>query len=76
MLRAPGDRCRQVEDHRVAGPRLSRPQSDGSPVRAVEKGPVELGRWGKDDEIGAMNLIGPAKWKQAAALVKEGLFAT
>src|SRR5678816_3479569 len=31
------------------------------------------GRWGKDDEIGTMNLITPAKRKQAAALVKEGL---
>ena len=31
------------------------------------------GRWGKDDEIGTMNLITPAKRKQAAALVKEGV---
>ena len=31
------------------------------------------GRWGKDDQIGAMNLITPAKRKQAAALVKEGV---
>ena len=30
------------------------------------------GRWGKDDEIGALNLITAAKRKQAAALVKEG----
>src|SRR5947208_14964499 len=30
------------------------------------------GRWGKDDERGALNLITPAKRKQAAALVKEG----
>src|SRR5882672_9951381 len=30
-------------------------------------------RWGKDDEIGTMNLITPAKRKQAAALVKEGV---
>ena len=30
------------------------------------------GRWGKDDEIGTMNLITPAKRKQAAALVREG----
>ena len=29
-------------------------------------------RWGKDDEMGAMNLITPAKRKQAAGLVKEG----
>src|SRR5262245_59784685 len=29
-------------------------------------------RWGKDDELGAINLITAAKRKQAAALVKEG----
>src|SRR5215471_15578310 len=31
------------------------------------------GRWGKDDEIGALHLITPAKRKQAASLVKEGV---
>jgi kynurenine formamidase len=31
------------------------------------------GRWGKDDQIGALNLITPAKRKQAAALVREGV---
>jgi kynurenine formamidase len=31
------------------------------------------GRWGKDDQLGTMNLITPAKRKQAAALVKEGV---
>jgi len=30
------------------------------------------GRWGKDDQLGASNLITPAKRKQAAALIKEG----
>ena len=30
------------------------------------------GRWGKDDQIGAMNLITPAKRRQAAGLVTEG----
>jgi kynurenine formamidase len=30
------------------------------------------GRWGKDDEIGALNLITPEKRKAAAALVREG----
>ena len=30
------------------------------------------GRWGKDDQIGALNLITPAKRREAAALVKEG----
>src|SRR5260370_29248024 len=31
------------------------------------------GRWGKDDQLGALNLITPAKRKQAASLVKEGV---
>ena len=30
------------------------------------------GRWGKDDELGTLNLITPQVRKQAAALVKEG----
>src|SRR5438132_9144455 len=29
-------------------------------------------RWGKDDQMGAINLITPAKRKQALALVKDG----
>jgi len=29
------------------------------------------GRWGKDGQIGALNLITPAKRKEAAGLVKE-----
>ena len=40
-----------------------------------EKWKAELsnwGRWGKDDQIGALNLITPAKRRQAAALVREG----
>jgi len=31
------------------------------------------GRWGKDDQMGTVNLITPAKRKQAVALVREGL---
>jgi kynurenine formamidase len=31
------------------------------------------GRWGKDDQKGAVNLITPAKRKQAAAAVKDGV---
>ena len=30
------------------------------------------GRWGKDDQAGALNLITPAKRREAAALVKDG----
>jgi kynurenine formamidase len=41
-----------------------------------EKWKTELsnwGRWGKDDQLGAINLITAAKRKQAAALVREGV---
>jgi kynurenine formamidase len=31
------------------------------------------GRWGKDDEMGTLNLITPAKRKAATALVKQGI---
>jgi kynurenine formamidase len=31
------------------------------------------GRWGKEDQMGALNLITPAKRRQAAALVKDGI---
>lgn len=31
------------------------------------------GRWGKNDQLGALNLITPEKRRQAAALVKEGI---
>jgi len=31
------------------------------------------GRWGKDDELGALNLITPEKRIQAAQLVKKGI---
>ncbi|MBL8293702.1 MAG: hypothetical protein JNN08_17790, partial [Bryobacterales bacterium] len=31
------------------------------------------GRWGKNDELGTVNLITPAKRKQAAALVRDGV---
>ena len=30
------------------------------------------GRWGKDDQLGSLNLITPQKRKEAAALVREG----
>jgi kynurenine formamidase len=31
------------------------------------------GRWGKDDQLGTLNLITPAKRKEAAGMVKEGI---
>lgn len=35
--------------------------------------PANWGRWGKDDELGALNLITPAKQAQAMALAKKGI---
>ena len=31
------------------------------------------GRWGKDDHLGTLNLINPAKRKQALALARDGV---
>src|SRR5713101_8283463 len=42
----------------------------------VERWMTELsnwGRWGKQDQMGAVNLITPAKRKQAASLVRDGI---
>jgi len=49
--------------------------------KATTKGEVEAwmkelsnwGRWGKDDRLGAVNLITPEKRKAAAALVRDGV---
>jgi kynurenine formamidase len=41
----------------------------------VDRWMMELsnwGRWGKDDQLGTLNLITPTKRREAAALVKEG----
>src|SRR6185503_18455643 len=59
----------------LAGAALAQP---GHSVTAamVDKWMTELsnwGRWGKEDQMGAVNLITPAKRKQAASLVKEGV---
>src|SRR5262245_7128468 len=65
----------------AAGSAVPRSQSPSAAPHLVtpeqyERWKKELsnwGRWGKDDEIGAMNLITPAKRRQALALVKEGV---
>src|SRR5262245_17531422 len=61
----------------LAGGKLS---SQTAPTHAVSAAEYEQwkkdlsnwGRWGKDDEIGALNLITAEKRKQAAGLVREG----
>ncbi len=55
-----------------APPSSNRPVTKGN----IDQWMKELsnwGRWGKDDQMGTVNLITPAKRKQAAALVKEGV---
>src|SRR5580693_8026499 len=51
-------------------------QSDHKVTKAdIDRWMTELsnwGRWGKDDQLGTLNLITPAKRREAAALVKEG----
>src|SRR4029079_1514452 len=64
----------------VVSLRYAQSQSVARPAIATEedfrRAMKELsnwGRWGADDELGAANLITPAKRKQALALAKEGL---
>src|SRR5262249_6089356 len=54
------------------------PAEDSRSVNAatIDRWMTELsnwGRWGKQDQMGAVNLITSAKRKQAAALVKDGV---
>src|ERR1700730_13576641 len=57
--------------------RLAQTQSGHTVTAAmIDQWMTELsnwGRWGKQDQMGAVNLITPAKRKQAAALVREGI---
>lgn len=63
---------------RVAGT-INAQESSASPSVARadldrwKKEQSNWGRWGKDDQIGALNLITAAKRKQAAALVRDGV---
>jgi kynurenine formamidase len=54
-------------------PDTSRPVVASAEYERWRKEISNWGRWGKDDEMGALNLITPAKRRAAAALVKEGL---
>jgi len=56
-------------------PALLRAQEklDKAAIDRWMKEPSNWGRWGKDDQRGAVNLITAAKRKQAAALVREGV---
>jgi kynurenine formamidase len=51
----------------------SRPLVSEAQFEAWQKELSNWGRWGKDDEVGTLNLITPAKRRAALALVKEGV---
>ena len=51
----------------------SRPLVTKAEYERWQKELSNWGRWGKDDEMGTLNLVTPAKRKQAVALVKDGL---
>jgi hypothetical protein len=57
---------------------LAQQSSSRTPVNKaqVDRWMTDLsnwGRWGKDDQLGALNLITPAKKREAMALAKEGI---
>ncbi|MFN0053081.1 MAG: cyclase family protein [Planctomycetales bacterium] len=62
------DRSRAADPDPAAKVKLTRNDIDG-----MMKSLSNWGRWGKDDQLGTMNLITPAKRKQSAALVQEGI---
>src|SRR5215471_450601 len=51
----------------------SRPLVSEAQFEAWQTGLSNWGRWGRDDELGTLNLITPAKRQAAFALVKEGV---
>src|SRR5438067_10564761 len=46
---------------------------DAAEFDALFKQVSNWGRWGADDQLGAVNLVTPAKRKQAVTLVKSGI---
>src|SRR5437870_4210484 len=62
----------------VAGAGALAQQSSHTPINKaqVDRWMMDLsnwGRWGKDDQLGALNFVTPAKRKEAMALAKEGI---
>lgn len=51
----------------------AKPVVNKADVEGMMKSLSNWGRWGADDELGTLNLITPAKRKQAAALVQDGV---
>jgi kynurenine formamidase len=59
--------------HGADAPQAAKPKLTRADVEAMMKSLSNWGRWGRDDELGALNLITPEKRKAAAALVREGV---
>jgi kynurenine formamidase len=51
----------------------AKPKLTKADVEAMMQSLSNWGRWGKEDQLGALNLITPEKRKQAAALVTDGI---
>src|SRR5947209_20330662 len=51
---------------------LERPLPTEQEVRAYIRDRRNWGRWGRDDQVGALNLVTPAKRAAAARLVTSG----
>jgi kynurenine formamidase len=57
----------------LVAPFLQAQQATEADFQKLFKEVSNWGRWGKDDQMGAVNLITPAKRKEAASLVREGV---
>ncbi|MSR59738.1 MAG: hypothetical protein EXS05_19200 [Planctomycetaceae bacterium] len=61
-------RGRAAEPDQAVQPKLTRSDIDG-----MMKTLSNWGRWGKEDQLGTLNLITADKRKEAATLVQEGV---
>jgi kynurenine formamidase len=59
-----------MSDHESPGPRSAAVSASGAPTRDRSAG--NWGRWGSDDEIGALNLLSPSLVSDAAHSVRTG----
>ena len=66
-------RRQMLERHVRAQPGRSGRTATPADYERWKKELSNWGRWGKDDQLGALNLITPAKRRQAAGLVKDGV---
>ena len=64
---------RMLSHEAAAQERASHPVVTRAEYERWQRELSNWGRWGKDDELGTLNLVTPAKRKAAAALVKEGV---